>query len=67
MLLKNLNSEIGLVNGARGTIIGFERSNKSVYYPYLPIVKFVTVVGGEKNEVTETIMHDTWDVKSGDK
>jgi hypothetical protein len=33
----------------------------------LMVVWICSVVGGEKNEVTETIMHDTWDVKSGDK
>ena len=68
MLLKNLNTESGLVNGARGTVIGFEKSNgRTPYYPMIPVVKFKTLVGGIENEETITIIHDTWEVKSGDK
>lgn len=67
MLLKNLNTAEGLVNGARGTVIGFERSNgRSAHYPMLPIVKFDVIVGSERHEVTEVLPHDTWDVKNGD-
>lgn len=68
MLLKNLDTENGLVNGARGMVIGFEKSlGKSNYYPYLPIVKFQTIVGGVKKEEIATIKDDTWDIKQGDK
>ncbi len=68
MLLKNLNTEIGLVNGARGTVIGFEKSNgRSAYYPYLPVVKFQTILGNQRNEEIVTLIHETWDVKLGDR
>ncbi len=68
MLLKNLETEAGLVNGTRGTVIGFEKSNgKSNYFPMLPVVKFQIIIAGERTEETVTLNEHTWDVKLGDK
>lgn len=68
MLLKNLSTSRGLVNGARGTVIGFEPSNgRSEYYPFLPRVKFCVVLGQEKLEEVVTLPHEAWEIKQGDK
>ena len=68
MLLKNLSTSRGLVNGARGTIIGFEKSNgRSEYYPFLPVVKFRVVVGNQQADEVVVLPHDTWDIKQGEK
>eukprot|EP01031_Cornospumella_fuschlensis_P027376 gene27376-33066_t len=70
MLLKNLAPADGLVNGARGIVLGFENA----FYPYLPVVKFevtVTGVDGEggksRREEIRTLTHEVWEVKQGDK
>lgn len=68
MLLKNLSASEGLVNGARGSVIGFEKANgRSAFYPHLPVVKFQVFVGSEKREEVRTITHDSWDIKQGDR
>ena len=51
MLLKNLNLSKGLVNGARGKIVGFDKVNGN------PVVKFVST--------KETIMTEKWTVTYG--
>lgn len=68
MLLKNLDSESGLVNGTRGTVIGFERNpDRASNYRTLPVVKFQMILGGVKSECTQTIKEESWDIKQGDK
>ncbi|XP_067892471.1 ATP-dependent DNA helicase PIF1 [Heterodontus francisci] len=52
MLTKNLDVERGMVNGARGVVIGFEPGNKP-----LPRVRFLC-------GVTETIKPERWMVKA---
>ena len=49
MLLKNLNTEAGLVNGSRGVVVGFTETS----FP-LPVVKF-------KNGLQHTVDYATWD------
>ncbi|XP_051868090.1 ATP-dependent DNA helicase PIF1 [Pristis pectinata] len=52
MLTKNLDVQRGMVNGARGVVIGFEPGNKS-----MPQVRFMC-------GVTETIKPERWLVKA---
>jgi hypothetical protein len=68
MLLKNLDSDIGLVNGARGTVIGFEKAGLiATRYSVLPVVKFHIVMGGEESYETRTLKEESWEVKMGDR
>ncbi len=69
MLLKNISTQQGLVNGARGTVVGFEESRgRSKLFEMLPVVKFDVVVGSAPvQEVTVGIVEDTWDTKVGDR
>lgn len=67
MLTKNLSTADGLVNGARGIIIGFEKSGGKSFFSQLPIVKFSIILGSEKKEELITLIHDTWEIKQGDK
>eukprot|EP01034_Spumella_vulgaris_P032213 gene32213-39778_t len=68
MLLKNISTAKGLVNGARGTVIAIdERRDISSYFPYLPTVRFETILGGsERGEETMVISHESWDIQQGD-
>ena len=68
MLLKNVATARGLVNGARGIVVAFEESNnRSDYYPLLPIVKFECVVGSNKIVETICVTDDVWEIKIGDR
>ncbi len=67
MLLKNISTEQGLVNGARGTVIGFEKSSgRTTLYPVLPVVKFSTLVGGERQDTTLSLTPESWEIKLGE-
>ena len=49
MLLKNLEVAKGLVNGARGVVIGFSPGEGySTMFPKLPTVRFIAVTGDKK-------------------
>jgi hypothetical protein len=53
MLLKNYDTQLGLVNGARGSVIRFEKNNsgKNIkYFPVYPVVKFLTQNGQHEEE-----------------
>uniref|UniRef100_A0A4W3GQR2 ATP-dependent DNA helicase PIF1 n=1 Tax=Callorhinchus milii TaxID=7868 RepID=A0A4W3GQR2_CALMI len=52
MLTKNLDVQRGMVNGARGVVLGFESENKA-----LPQVRFLC-------GVTETIKPERWTIKA---
>ena len=53
ILLWNIDIEMGLVNGSRGVVIGFDKDD-------LPIVKFM-------NGVTEVIEYNTWEYEENDR
>lgn len=44
MLLRNLDTTNGLVNGTRGTVVGFE-SNSASRYEKVPLVEFYCTIG----------------------
>jgi ATP-dependent DNA helicase PIF1 len=68
MLLKNISTAKGLVNGACGTVVAIdERRDVSSYFPHLPTVRFITQVGSERMEETILISHETWDIQQGDE
>ena len=68
MLLKNLDTSRGLVNGARGVVVGFEASNhRSKCYNMLPIVKFECTVGSSKSVEEIVLCEESWEVKSGER
>jgi hypothetical protein len=69
MLLKNISTARGLVNGARGTVVGFEKTkNRTSNNAMLPLVKFVLFPGaGSQTEETIIVDQETWDIKQGDR
>lgn len=68
MLLKNLDTENGLVNGARGTVVDFERSSgRTDFCPMLPVVNFSVVVGSIRREERVVLTPEVWEVKLGEK
>lgn len=68
MLLKNISTARGLVNGARGTVVGFEKSNnRTANVPYIPLVKFQLYVGAHMTEETISLDQETWDIKQGER
>ena len=65
MLLKNLDTARGLVNGSRGVVIGFEKSQKrSNIYSLLPVVKFNVSVGDRRGVEVRTLVEERWDIGS---
>lgn len=75
MLLKNVATSRGLVNGARGTVVGFvmnDGPDAVRIYPVLPVVKFVTAMGsddgdgGDGGTQTLHVAPESWDIKNGD-
>lgn len=67
MLLKNLDTERGLVNGARGTVVDFERSNsRTSFCSLLPVVNFTIIMGSTRSEERMVLMPETWEVKLGE-
>lgn len=68
MLLKNISTARGLVNGARGTVVGFEKSmNRTGNAPRIPIVRFQIFLGARMTEETVSLDQETWDIKQGDR
>ena len=68
MLLKNLNTSRGLVNGARGVVRTFERSQgRSLLYSMLPVVDFAVTLGDKVVTESLTLVEDSWDIRSGEK
>ena len=68
MLLKNVSTSRGLVNGARGVVVGFEESaRRSEHYAMLPIVKFECVLGSQKVVEEICVVEDTWEINSGNR
>jgi ATP-dependent DNA helicase PIF1 len=61
MLLKNLSTATGLVNGARGVVVAFETCDDP-HFSRVPVVKFRTIVDGKDGEQTIRIGHAKWEV-----
>jgi ATP-dependent DNA helicase PIF1 len=65
MLLKNLDVSSGLVNGTRGEVVHFERSEKrSNLYAEVPVVRFEVSVGDQRSYETRTIIEESWEIGS---
>ena len=66
MLLKNLDTASGLVNGTRGRIIGFVEHENSMY-PVVPEVEFYCTVGDVRSVQTVKVKEETWDIRLGER
>jgi len=81
ILLKNISPEIGLVNGARGRVVEFQRAgpsggderegnfNRCWDKMFVPVVKFMPMGGGEgagEDGVVEIIGPEQWTINGGD-
>lgn len=63
MLLKNLDVAGGLVNGTRGEVVHFERSEKrSNLFAEVPVVRFEVMVGDKRSYDTRTIIEESWEI-----
>ncbi len=67
MLLKNISTTRGLVNGARGVVIGFEKPEVPSKYPLVPRVRFSTEVGGQEHSEIYVVTEDSWDIRLGER
>ena len=68
MLLKNLSTARGLVNGARGTVVGFEKSaNRTANTAFIPVVRFQVYLGSTASEETISVDQESWDIKQGER
>ncbi len=78
MLLKNLSTENGLVNGSKGVVVGFRRANEEDYEnymgnsavmrkEYLPIIRFQINIAGKYREETRVIKREEFEVSSNGK
>ena len=68
MLLKNVSVGRGLVNGARGVVVGFEKSKgRSELFPHLPVVEFIVKVGDIESVESICVPEEESDLKVGDR
>jgi hypothetical protein len=67
MLLKNLDTAKGLVNGARGVVVEFRKPAQGVksIFPKLPVVRFEVVMGDTKSEEVRLMTEEMFDIGSG--
>ena len=63
VLLKNLEPEVGLVNGARGTVYDFVRNRDSSWPPLLPRVVFCPP--GRAPTKPREVPADAWSIQAG--
>lgn len=71
MLLKNIATSAGLVNGARGHVVGFEENKNGTRasirnFTRYPIVKFSVNIGGVWSQSEVLVKEEEWDLQSGE-
>jgi hypothetical protein len=67
ILLWNLDHSTGLVNGARGRVIGFEkcRGRSEVFEDVLPVIEFRLKFGDQEITETKVIVEQESEMKQG--
>ena len=68
MLLKNQSVARGLVNGARGVVVGFERSEgRSDIFSDVPVVEFSVRLGDVCSTETISVVEEVSDIRVGER
>jgi ATP-dependent DNA helicase PIF1 len=67
MLLWNIDHSTGLVNGARGRVIGFEknRGRSEIFEDVLPVIEFRLKFGEQEITETKVIIEQETEIKQG--
>lgn len=67
ILLWNIDHSSGLVNGARGKVVGFEnsRGRSKIFKFHLPVVEFRLRIGDKELTETRVVVEQESEIKQG--